>query len=85
MFALVMISVSRMCIRVRRGRQRLRDRCHAENRQAMPKFFPGDRRGWPFTWLLGLRRAGCEGDRAGRAELQAVLAEDGGIVPREIS
>jgi len=24
----------------------------------MPKF-PGDRRGWPFTWLFGLRRAGC--------------------------
>jgi len=20
---------------------------------------PGDRRGWPFTWLFGLRRAGC--------------------------
>jgi hypothetical protein len=52
-----MISVSLMCIRVRRGRQHPRDRCHAESRQATPKP-PGDRRGWPFTWLFGLRRAG---------------------------
>jgi hypothetical protein len=57
-FDVVMVSVSRMCIRLRRGRQRPRDRCHAESRQATPKF--------PPVIGAGGRLPGCSGC-AGRA------------------
>jgi hypothetical protein len=70
-----------MCIRVRRGRQRLRATRRAVKPRRSP---PGDRRGWPFTWLFGLRRAGCR-LRAPEAvadteQVEGLALDRGGVV-----
>jgi hypothetical protein len=79
-----MISVSRMCIRVRRGRQRPRERCRQESRQAMPKF--------PLVIGAGGRlpgSSGCAGRAADYAppeavadteQVEGVALERGGVV-----